>query len=144
MISIRLHNLIPQVSVQGKASKTLKVKVSTYHLQILKTFNIRLFTLNNNSSRHLGHKGLQSEPKKLLKNLELNLDSLLKKFILSGCPGKCSPIKILPENNPPEIYLPGKLPHSPLPRKKVPPKVCFSRFLLLLTLPYSCSFLNLW
>ena len=70
-------------------------------------------------------------------------------------PGKMPPRKLPPENYPPEKCPARKLPTGNIPPRKMPPRKiaprkiapqenCFTRFLLLLTLPYSSSFVKLF
>ena len=62
--------------------------------------------------------------------------------------GKKPPIKLLPGKLPPGNMPPRKISHQKIPPRKIapwknaPPKNCFTRFLLLLALSYSCSFFN--
>ena len=61
-------------------------------------------------------------------------------------PGKMTPRKLPPGKLPPEKSSPRKLPPGKMPHRKIvhrkiaPQENCFTRFLLLLTLPYSSSF----
>ena len=101
--------------------------------------------------------------KTLVKVKERNIDFRMKQNMQCsynyGCPEKCPREKSPPgksprenwppENYPTEICPPGKLPLGKMPHQvngppeNCPPKNCFTRFLLLLTLSYSCSFSNL-
>ena len=63
-------------------------------------------------------------------------------------PKKIAPGKLPPGNIPPrKFHLRKNAPQKNAPEEnctpeKYPPKNCFTRFLLMLTLSYSCSFLN--